>query len=293
MAAREKLLAEAGAEEIKIILGWILNFRTLTIALPENKYVAWKVAILGIMEAGNTYLKELEQMIGRLVHLGIILPSSHHFISRLMELLRKSAKRRRINLNTNVIEDLKLMLLFLEEAHIGVDMNLLVYRKPTKVYRSDSCPAGLGGYSSDGFAWRFYIPLWLKFRASNNLLEHLATVITPWIDIIAKRLGPGDCSLSMTDSSTSEGWLRKSNFKEDGENPIQATIRLEVSRSDAKRIMENKIKNYSQWFPGWMNDVSDALSRDDDRSDNEIINIFRSFTPSQIPDHFDIVPLPR
>ena len=111
-------------------------------------------------------------------------------------------------------------------------------------------------------------------------------MITPWIDIIAKRLGPGDCSLPMTDSSTSEGWLRKSNFKEDGESPIQATVRLEVSRNNAKRIMEGKIKNYSQWFPGWMNDVSDAFSRDDDRSENELINIFRSFTPSHIPDHF-------
>ena len=53
-------------------------------------------------------------------------------------MLRKSANRRRINKNTNVIKDLKLMFFFLEEAHIGVDMNLLVYRKPTKVYRSDS-----------------------------------------------------------------------------------------------------------------------------------------------------------
>ena len=60
-------------------------------------------------------------------------------------MLIKSAKRRRINLNTNVIEDLKLMLFLLEEAHIGVNMNLLVYRKPTKVYISDLCPAGLGG----------------------------------------------------------------------------------------------------------------------------------------------------
>ena len=113
-------------------------------------------------------------------------------MSRLRELLRKSANRRRVNLNTNVIKDMKLMLFFLEEAHIGVDMNLLVYRKPAKVYRSDSCPAGLGRYSSNGFGWIFYIPLWLNFRASNNLLEHLAAVITPWIDIIAKRLGPGD-----------------------------------------------------------------------------------------------------
>ena len=112
-----------------------MNFRTLTIALPDNKYVAWKVAILEILEAGHTFFKKLEQMIGRLVHLGIVLPSIHHFMSRLWELLRKSANRSRINLNTNVIKDLELMLL-LEEAHIGVDMNLLVYRKPTKVYRS-------------------------------------------------------------------------------------------------------------------------------------------------------------
>ena len=45
-------------------------------------------------------------------------------------MLRKSVNRRRINLNTYVIEDLKLMLFFLEEAHIGVDTNLLIYRKP-------------------------------------------------------------------------------------------------------------------------------------------------------------------
>ena len=67
-------------------------------------------------------------------------------------------------------------------------------------------------------------------------------MITPWINIIAKRLGPRDFSLSITDSSTSEGWLRKSNSKEDGEIPIQATIRIEVSRSDVKRIMEIKPK---------------------------------------------------
>ena len=35
-----------------------------------------------------------------------------------------------------------------------------------------------------------------------------------------------------------------------------------------------------------MNDVSDALSRDDDRSENNLINIFRTSNPLQIPDHF-------
>ena len=138
-------------------------------------------------------------------------------------------------------------------------MNFLVYIKPTKVFRSYPYPAGLGGYISNGFTWIFYIPLCLNFLASNNMLEHLATMITPWIDNIAKRLGHGDCSLSMKDSSTSEVWLRKSNFNKDRESTIQATVRIEVSKSGAKRIMENKIITYSQWFPGWINVVSDAL----------------------------------
>ena len=83
MASRAKNISEAGAEEIKIILGWIFNFRNLTIALPDKKYVAWKVTILEILEAGNFSFKELEHMIVRLVHLGIVLPSICHFMSRL------------------------------------------------------------------------------------------------------------------------------------------------------------------------------------------------------------------
>ena len=64
----------------------------------------------------------------------------------------------------------------------------------------------------------------------------------------------------MTDISIPEGWSRKTNFKEDGEDPIQATIRIEVARGHARRFMDNNIKDYSQWFPGKENDVSDALS---------------------------------
>ena len=74
-------------------------------------------------------------MIGILVHFGFVLPSIHHFMSRLRELLRKSSNRRRINLNTNVIRYMKSMFFFLEKAHIAFDMNLLVYIKTTKDYR--------------------------------------------------------------------------------------------------------------------------------------------------------------
>ena len=111
-------------------------------------------------------------------------------------------------------------------------MNQIAHRKPTHVYCSDSCPAGLGGYSHKGFAWCFKIPSHLQFRASNNLLDHLAAVITPWVDIIAGRLRKGDCALSMTDSATSEGWLRGSNFKEETDH-IQASTLIQVAREHA------------------------------------------------------------
>ena len=41
MVAFEKLIAEGGLTETKMILGWLFNFRTLTVTLPEHKYIAW------------------------------------------------------------------------------------------------------------------------------------------------------------------------------------------------------------------------------------------------------------
>ena len=262
MAEKKKLLAEAGPDEIKVILGWLFTFRGLTVYLPENKYVAWNCAIKDVLVANKTSYTELHTIIGRMVHVGFIISQIYHFMSRLRDLMWRSRNRRTIKLTDSTRKDFELMLFFLEKAKEGIDLNLLVFRRPSKVYRSDSCPAGMGGYSSDGFAWRWYVPEYLKFRASNNLLEHLASIVTPWIDMRIGRLQVGDCFLSMTDSSTSEGWSKKSSFSELGEEPIQAEVRNQVCRDNAKRKFEFKVKDYSQWFPGVQHEVTVALSRD-------------------------------
>jgi hypothetical protein len=101
------------------------------------------------------------------------------------------------------------MSFLLEKARNGIDMNIMAYLLPTSYYRTDLCPHGLGGYSNNGRGWRWYLPPELRFRASNNLLEHLAAIITPWIDIIQGRLKKGAGILSMTDSNTSKGWAKK------------------------------------------------------------------------------------
>ena len=102
----------------------------------------------------------------------------------------------------------------------------------------------------------------LQFHASNNLLEYLAAIITPWIDIIKRQLNPGDFALSMTDSMTAEGWMPKSNFVEPDDDPIQATARVDAARKYESIFMQAGVKGYSQWYAGKSNNVVDALSRD-------------------------------
>eukprot|EP00957_Ditylum_brightwellii_P055362 4195678-Ditylum_brightwellii.AAC.1 len=108
----------------------------------------------------------------------------------------------------------------------------------------------------------------------------MAAVITLWVDIKAGRLKTGDCSLSVSDSTTLKGWTPKRIFKEgDYEDPEEVAVRQDMARHHMRLFMEHEIKEYIQWFPGRHNDVLDALSRDDDRSDKDLTNIFYSCAP--------------
>lgn len=294
MASLQKLKAEAQLTEIKTILGWVWDLRRLIISLPEHKYIAWSNDISNLIAARTVNTKALESTIGRLTHLSLVVPHVHHFLSRIRELhtLTQRIHRRQIVITQPCLDDFTLMLDFLQRAREGIDINLITYRRPTHVYRSDACPAGIGGYDHDGFAWRFHLPDHLLFQASINLLEHLAAIITPWVDIIAGRLNRGDCALSMTDSTTSAGWLRRSNFRE-FDDEVQASARITVARSHARHYMNQGIRDYSQWFRGSHNNVADSLSRDLHLSDELLTSHIIKHFPSQVPENFRIVPLPN
>jgi hypothetical protein len=222
MVAEDKLKAEGGLSETKVILGWLFNFRTLTIFLPDHKHIAWLQEIKQMIDSRRPTKKQLESTIGRLGHIGYVMPWVYHFLSQLRSLLSCSGKHRQIKIDNKCIRDLDLMQEVLDKTKNGVDMNLLAFRSPDRIYYSDSCPDGLGGYSNQGHTWRFKVPDEYLFRASNNLLEFLAAIITPWIDLIEGYLSAGDCALSITDSTTAEGWMQKSNFVKPNKDPVQA-----------------------------------------------------------------------
>ena len=249
MDTRDKLFPKAGLTKIKMIIGWKFDFRHLRISFPENKLIVWTTDVNHLLAAGMTTAKELESTIGQLGHLALVVPGVYHFLSHLRELQQLATHRRSIRISDNCRDNLLLMLQFLDIAKKGIDMNLIAFCKPTHVYRSDSCPYGLGGYSDEGFAWRFEIPADLRFRASNNLLEYIALIITPWIDMLAGRLNHGDCALLMTDSSTSAGWLRKTNFQEiigEDTDAVQAMVCIKTVRHHTTLFLNVGITEYSQ-----------------------------------------------
>jgi len=142
-----------------------------------------------------------------------------HFLSRLRYPERKSSNRRKVTIPPPIIEDLQLSLKFLSNAHSGMNMNLLTFRKPTHISRADACPWSIGSFSIHGRAWRWELSDHLRFRVTLIMLEHVASMIGSWIDILENNLPPlSSILLSMTDSTFSNVWLKKSNFMEADEN---------------------------------------------------------------------------
>ena len=115
MVALAKLLAKAGLEETKVILGWVFDFRCMLVLLPETKFVAWSEAISEIIQKSEAGTKELGRNLGRMTHLGMILPFVHHFLSRLRDRHERAKNCRKIKITTECTKDLNLMLFFLKK----------------------------------------------------------------------------------------------------------------------------------------------------------------------------------
>ncbi len=90
MVAREKLRAEGGLSETKVILGCHFNFRTLTVTPSKHKHIAWSAKIKKMIDDGRTSKKSLESMIGHLRRIGFVIPGVFHFLSQLHTLLAQA-----------------------------------------------------------------------------------------------------------------------------------------------------------------------------------------------------------
>jgi hypothetical protein len=297
LIADDKNEAEGAPEEVKICLGWTLDTRQLLVKLPFHKYTAWQCQIKDLLSKNSTDEDELGTIVGRLENVTIMLSMMGHFLNNIGHLLTQLRKRKKIHkmkLNKRVRDDLKLSLLFLDKAAKGIDMNLIVFRKPTVVHVGDASEHGMGAFASHGRAWNYLIPEELRGRAHINLLEFLTQVVSIWVDIIEGVTCPLDCILCIGDSTSALGWLRRSNFREKDEDDIEWIVKQQVARKLASLILGSETVLYHQWLKGIWNVVADSLSRDLFYLSLKSHETFlKSTCSNQLPKNFHITPLPK
>ena len=151
----------------------------------------------------------------------------------------------------------------------------------------------MDGFTSEGLVWKWKFPRDLVGVLSINLLEFIASVVCIWLDSTLDLIPEESCLLSMGDSTTATGWMRKSNFQPEGESDTDTTAKLQVARLLARISLKHKACLYSQWFPGKDNALVDSLSRDHHLSPHELTSLVSRKIPQQLPRHFRIVPIPR
>ena len=293
--AEDKNDAEGAPEEIKIVLGWTINSRSLTISLPEHKFKAWRSQLTSFFHRRSAGAKDLQSILGRLETIATIIPMMGHFLNNIRHTeIQATASGRNQILNRRTVEDFKLAEKFLLRARRGVNMNLITFRCPTLIYINDACEHGIGGFATHGRAWTWVLPPPLRGRAHINLLEFIAQVVSIWIDIIEKKIQPLDCILGMGDNTASMGWLRRANFRENNEHDKEWYAKQQLARKLASLVLASDTVLYRQWFRGADNELADSLSRDAIFLPNNSHKTFLYHKIShQIPNNFHISPPPK
>ena len=234
-----KCITEGAIVEERICIGWISNTRELLVKLPEHKCKAWITALITFIKRISVNHNDLKSLIGKLENMIIITKMRGHFMNNLYALEMKSSEsKQNIKVTRNARKDVELHIQFLEKARLGINMNLLTFRKPMYTTIGDACEHGLGAFNVEtGTAWTYEIPITLRGRSQMNLLEFITQVVSVWFDFSEGRIKKGDYLLAMGDNTASMGWLRRSNFREENESNLEWFAKQEVARKLARVVL--------------------------------------------------------
>ena len=286
--AIKKLLGEGQPSEQKVMLGWKLCTRQSRIFLPMDKCKSWTMEIENLLTNMTTTEKEMESTVGRLNHVGFIIPNARYFLNRLRHLLFRCQKYGKQVIKRWEADDLVLWKSFLNQAsYTGISFNNICHTVHTNTILTDASEAGLGGFNpKTGRAWRFKLPKWMETSLHINILEFIACTIGIWLEVLEmKKSNKKFIKIrALTDNSSAVGWLYKSNF-----NPTTHGPHDVVARKLASILLESETSITSQHTPGKTNIVADSLSRDFHLPVNHLTFILKTLYPSQAPTNLTIL----
>jgi hypothetical protein len=303
--AQAKLIDEGTPAKIQIILGWLMDTRRLLLLLPDNKHKTWRAEILLILSDRSSTFGDLESTMGRLNHAAYVIPMSRHFLNRIWNRIkRRRPKKQQIDLHQSKLDDFTLWLDFLNQARVGISLNRITIRQPTRISWLDACPYRIGGYNLSGFAWRIRIPLTSPLfgdKRFNNLFKFIGMAVNVWVKCLDTSHNSG-CILAIGDNTSAIGWLFNSGKMPTDSLTFKAV--QVVAQKVARLILASAHCLASQHIKGELNVVSDLLYFAGeshgkphplayDYPNNELLTTrFHEHLPIQIPQAFCISRLP-
>ena len=138
-----------------------VDTRSFKIYLPTEKATMWSESITKLIKCKTqVQAKQIECLIGRLNHIGLIIPHGRYSLPRLRTLFSHCTKHGAQHIGSRVRDDL---LLWQDLIHFvsttGVSINHLTYITPDIAIITDACEYGIGGYDViTGAAWRMELP---------------------------------------------------------------------------------------------------------------------------------------
>jgi hypothetical protein len=286
--------AEGKLEERKVILGWLIDSRRFRVFLTPEKTKEWVHDLDHCIDTGHCTRSTLETIIGRLNHTSSIVHLGRYFLTRLRYRLSKHIHRHKnhnIKLAPWDIDDIALWTVFIYHLkNTGISINNICITKPTVTTYSDACEFGLGGYTSQGYAWRYLLPPNMRGKASINFLEFLAAIITIELTLTYDTHNNHNTHImAFTDNSSALGWMYHSTF-----NPVKDKGHDQLARYLAFLLFKQEATLHSEHIPGDNNIIADSLSRDFHLSHTDLTSLLSTHpsTSPQIPTSFHIHDLP-
>ena len=295
-----KLLAEGKLEEIKVVLGWIIDTRRFLIKLTDDKADRWLIDIRElknkIKENVPITTTEWESLIGKCNTVAYIVKAGKFFLSRFRYRLRLSRRQGCHNKAKGYereSRDLDLWITIIEHLRQkGRSINHTTVTLPRILTKQDASTEAMGGFTCFGLAWRFIIPRALIKFFHINILEFLAMVVTGWSAIKALKLVDmnGWKILSQTDNTSALGWM-SGITRFDPDNLVSTLMREIIGRKWAELLLDAGLSDYSQHVVGETNVIADHCSRHTYMSNPEQLYHIRQKFESAMPPNFRFVEL--
>ena len=290
-----KMQGEGAMSEIKLILGWVIDSRKFTVSLAPDKECHWQHNLDTLITKGTNKTpvktKELESVIGKLNHTSYLFTEGRFLLSRLRRRLRLCKRYNQRRLQPEEMDDLRFWKIILRHMRDkGRNINHITFGIPQLYCISDASKFGIGGWNSEGYAWRWELPPHMRGFFSINVLELIAARITlrltlDWLQ--ADETCPTGIKIHcLTDNSSALSWMRKSCF-----DPSDGTPHDKIARTLTMDLLHFDCSLFLSHIPGKQNIIADSLSRDFHLTSGSLLKeLYRNYG-AQMPKTFKICEL--